>query len=101
MAEEGPPVGPDSGKRRPHVCLSNGEGTCPHGWLKALAKCFEKAFETEVSINHPFKGGYIIRSHTGEIPWVQVELSREKYFTYKEKSRRVLEALRLWIMTII
>lgn len=96
MAPEGPPVGPDPGVRRPHVCLSNGEGTCPQSWLKSLAKCFQKAFETEVAINHPFRGGHIIRSHARELPWVQLELSREPFLTPEEKGRWVLRALKDW-----
>ena len=96
MAPEGPPVGPDPGVRRPHVCLSNGEGTCPKSWLQFLAECFQKAFETEVAINHPFRGGHIIRSHAEELPWVQLELSREPFLTLEEKSQCVLRALTDW-----
>ncbi|MDY6879257.1 MAG: N-formylglutamate amidohydrolase [Thermodesulfobacteriota bacterium] len=100
MAEIGPPVGPDYGKRRPRVCLSNADGTCPNAWLNALAHCFKAAFDTDASINHPFKGGFIIRSHEKEIPWVQIELSREHFISNTEKSRRVFEALSRWIRTI-
>lgn len=96
MAAEGPPVGPDPGVRRPRVCLSNGEGTCPQSWLKSLAECFQKAFETEIAINHPFRGGHIIRSHAEEIPWVQIELSREPFLSPEKKSRSVLRALTDW-----
>ncbi len=96
MAWHGPPVGPDPGKERPLVCLSNGNGTCPHDWLKSLAGCFEESFETVVSINEPFKGGYIIRFHSAELPWVQVEISRSPDLSNQEKRERVLEALRSW-----
>ena len=70
MAPKGPPIGPDPGVRRPSICLSNGNGTCPEIWIQYLAEYLEKAFEKKVSINHPFKGGYIIRSHAKEMPWI-------------------------------
>jgi N-formylglutamate amidohydrolase len=96
MAEIGPPVGPDSGLRRPRICLGNGDGTCPRGWIESFAQCFSNAFKTEVSINHPFKGGYIIRSHTKEIPWIQIELSRENFLSLEKKSVCLLDALTAW-----
>ena len=96
MAAEGPPVGPDPGVRRPRICLSNGDGTCPWEWMKSLAECFKKVFKTEIAINQPFKGGYIIRSHARELPWVQVELSREDFLSNKGKSEAVLQALADW-----
>jgi formiminoglutamase len=96
MAAEGPPVGPDPGKTRPEICLSNADRTCPQDWLESLAECFGEAFESEVSINDPFKGGYIIRSHASELPWVQLELSRAPFLSNREKSERVIEALRQW-----
>lgn len=96
MAAEGPPVGPDPGIRRPHVCLSNGDGTCPQEWMESLAACFKKAFRTEVATNHPFKGGYIVRSHAKELPWIQIELSREAFLSMAEKSDAVLQALVDW-----
>ncbi|MBC8178575.1 MAG: N-formylglutamate amidohydrolase [Desulfobacteraceae bacterium] len=96
MAAEGPPVGPDPGVRRPRICLSNGDGTCPKEWMRSLAECFKKAFKTEIAINQPFKGGYIIRSHARELPWVQVELSREDFLSNEGKSEAVLQALVDW-----
>jgi len=96
MAEMGPPVGPDSGLKRPRICLSNGDGTCPQGWIESLAQCFSDIYKTAVSINHPFQGGYTIRSHGKEIPWIQIELSREKILSLEEKSFRLLEGLTAW-----
>jgi N-formylglutamate amidohydrolase len=96
MAAEGPPVGPDPGATRPAICLSNADGTCPQEWLESLAECFSNAFEAEASINHPFKGGYIIRAHAKVLPWVQLELSRAPFLTSPEKSERFLESLRQW-----
>ena len=96
MAAEGPPVGPDPGKIRPAICLSNADGTCPQDWIESLAELFGKAFEAEVSINHPFKGGYIIRAHASELPWVQLELSRAPFLTDPEKGKRILKSLTSW-----
>jgi formiminoglutamase len=96
MAAQGPPVGPDPGVRRPDVCLSNGEGTIPEDVLLSLAECLEAQMKTGVSINAPFKGGYIIRSHAKEIPWAQLELSRAPFADDEEKGRMVLEALTSW-----
>jgi N-formylglutamate amidohydrolase len=94
MAVQGPPVGPDKGKERPAVCISNSYFTCPKEWITTLAVCLEKAFEKEVSINHPFKGGYIVNSHAKELPWIQLELSRAPFYSNQEKSFRVFEALK-------
>ena len=96
MAAEGPPVGPDPGVRRPRICLSNGDGTCPREWMQSLAGCFKKAFKTEIAINQPFKGGHIIRSHAKELPWIQLELSREEFLSNEGKSEAVLQALADW-----
>lgn len=96
MAAKGPPIGPDPGQTRPAICLSNADGTCSPEWLEFLAECFSKAFEAEASINHPFKGGYIIRAHAKELPWVQLDLSRAPFLSNPEKSKRVLESLKHW-----
>ena len=96
MAAQGPPVGPDTGEERPAICISDAAGTCPRDWIASLADCLKKVFEKDVSINHPFKGGYIIRSHATELPWIQLELSRAPFFTNEEKGFRVLEALKDW-----
>lgn len=100
MAAQGPPVGPDPGKPRPAVCLSHAGFTCPDPWLASMARAFEEAFERSVSLNEPFKGGFIVRSHAAEMPWVQVELSRAPYLDLEEKSRRVREALTAWCRTM-
>ncbi len=97
MASHGPPVGPDPGVERPWVCLSNGEGTtCPQEWIESLKACFEESFGTNVRLNDPFKGGFIARSHSTELPWLQVELSRAAFMTNIEKRQGVLAALRQW-----
>jgi len=100
MAAFGPPVGPDPGIERPHICLSNADGTCPQEWMWIISRCFEKVFNTNVSVNSPFKGGYIIKSHSHEIPWIQLELSRDPFLTNLDKGRCVLEALQQFVQLL-
>lgn len=97
MAATGPPVGPDPGAARPHVCLSNGDGTCPEAWLDDLRRCFEDEFGAHVAVNRPFTGGYIVRSHAAEMPWVQLELSRAPFLDPGAKRDRVRRALTAWV----
>ena len=96
MAAVGPPCSKDSDCERPNICLSNAHGTCPQDWFEKLVHCFKESFESEISVNHPFKGGYIIRSHSFELPWVQVEFSRAPFIQITEKRERVLQALALF-----
>lgn len=100
MVAFGPPVGPDPKKKRPWICLSNNDKTCPQPWLEKLAECFRKTFDNQVSINHPFRGGYIIHSHADELPWIQVEISRDPFYPNTEKRTRVLEAITTWCKTL-
>jgi len=94
MAAHGPPVGPDPGRERPAVCLGNADGTCPADWLEELAAAFSGVFGLEVARNRPFRGGFIIRSHSGLLPWVQIELSRAGFLSNAQKRQGVREALR-------
>ena len=96
MAAKGPPVGPDPGVERPRVCISNGDGTCPNEWMDTLKECLEERFGPYVSINHPFKGGYITRTHASEMPWVQLEMSRAPFASNAQKREYVLAALSAW-----
>ncbi len=96
MAAFGPPVGSDSDMRRPPICISNADGTCSQELMKSLTSCFEEFFKVKVSVNYPFTGGYIIKSHSHEIPWVQLEFSRADFMSNNEKSDRLLKALINW-----
>ena len=96
MAATGPPLGPDPGRERPWVCLSNGDGTCPQEWIETLRDGFQEQIDGPVKVNDPFRGGYITRSHCVEMPWVQIELSRAPYMPDADKRRLVLVALRRW-----
>lgn len=97
MAAKGPPVGPDTGKKRPWVCLSDCGGTsCPAPWVEALRACLDAAFEGGVKMNEPFSGGWITRSHAAQRPFVQLEISREPFDAWAGKRERVFEALTQW-----
>jgi N-formylglutamate amidohydrolase len=97
MAAKGPPVGPDPGVERPWICLSNADGmTCSQEWIESLAGCFEEAFGPNVRINDPFKGGFITRTHAAELPWLQLELSREPFMSNEEKRGAMLHGLTRW-----
>lgn len=96
MAASGPPVGPDPGQERPPVCISNAGFTCPQTWLESLARCLEDSLSLPVSINTPFQGGYIVRSHAAEMPWIQVEFSRASFLDNGQKSKALTNALSTW-----
>ncbi len=85
MADIAPPVAPDPGKKRPMVCLGDDHGrTLPALWMAGLVASFEAAFETPVAVNSPFAGGHITRTHGRQMPWVQVEISRDPVLTWEE-----------------
>lgn len=96
MAAVGPPVGPDPGRERPWVCVSNADGTCPQEWIETLREAFQQQLDGAVRVNDPFRGGYIARSHSAEMPWLQIELSRAPYLPLEAKRQVVLTALHHW-----
>ena len=100
MLAVGPPIGPGPGLERPHVCLGHADGTCPAKWMACLRRSFREQFGPSVTVNAPFRGGYITRSHASEIPWVQLELSRAPFASNREKRRRVVRALQAAIERI-
>lgn len=93
MTAFSPPIEPDHGRARPPICLSNADGSLPQEWMNIAVLCFRNAFGTEISVNSPFKGGYIIRTHSEELPWLQVELSRGLAMSNEDKRNRFLHAL--------
>jgi hypothetical protein len=95
MATKAPPVAADRGRLRPAVCLSHADGTCPEAWLRSMQECFAVEFD-DVRLNDPFRGGHIIRSRPGGIPWLQLELSRQTPPDNGSKRQRVLRALTTW-----
>lgn len=95
MAAVGPPIGPDTGEPRPHVCLGDVNGTSlPDGWMSALEESFRECFGDSVTRNKPFCGGYITRRHSASRPWVQIELSRSNFASRHHKREMVLNSLR-------
>lgn len=98
MLDIGPPVGPDPGKKRPLICLSNAGTACPLDWLCSLATHLQTVFNEEVAINKPFKGGYITRHHATEIPWMQLEFSRTQSLSPHQKSNGLITALKKWVL---
>lgn len=100
MADIGPPTSPDPGKKRPLICLSNAVTACPLNWLESLSKLLQVVFNQEVAINRPFSGGYIIRRHGSEMPWMQLEFSRTKMFSPQQKREGLFKALQEWVTTI-
>jgi hypothetical protein len=46
-----------------------------------------------VALNQPFAGGYITRSRPGNIPWIQLELSREAWLPFDTKRELLQQAL--------
>jgi formiminoglutamase len=89
MAAQPPPISPDYGPNappRPMICLGNNHGkACDDQTVETLSACFREAFELEahdVTVNKPFAGGYITRTHGSRpIPWVQVEMNRSLYLS--------------------
>ena len=95
MAAEAPPIGPDPGAKRPEVCIGNVHGrSFPEAWTTIFHQAFQDAFAGfHVILNQPFAGGYITQTHSSEMPWVQIELSRSGFLPTCEIRERVIRAL--------
>jgi formiminoglutamase len=86
MAAKGPKASMDAGKARPLICVGNRRGeTCPDDWLEIFAEELRIAYqfeEDEVTVNRPFRGGYITHAYGGNpIPWLQIEINRSLYLS--------------------
>lgn len=99
MLDRAPHTAPVPGKKRPLICLGNrgdengeqsGEAlTAPPGLMHSFKAALEKYFKDLqdhdaaplVTLNDPFKGGYITRKHgtASPLPWIQVEINRSLY----------------------
>ena len=84
MAEYAPPIAARAARGRPLVCLGNVRGaSCPTPMTETLAACFQEVFglpEDQVTLNEPFSGGFITRTHgNNPIPWIQLEINRSLY----------------------
>ena len=85
MAEYPPPIAPDRKERRPSVNLGDNDGrSAPREITELLVRSMTEALgleKDEISINRPFRGGYITRRHgAGPKPVIQVEINRALYF---------------------
>jgi formiminoglutamase len=67
MAINPPKIAPDSGEKRPTICLGNVYGkSCDYKTTEKLREAFMQAFNLpaeEVTINKPFAGGYITKTY--------------------------------------
>jgi hypothetical protein len=68
--------------------------------MDKLRDAFIGAFGPNVSVNHPFRGGYITRHHAAEMAWLQLELSRGPFLPTSAKRDCVLEALDRWTLSV-
>jgi len=94
MAAQAPPISPRAGKPRPEICLGDRNGeTLPAGWLELLRDCLVDELGVKVTLNRPFAGGYITRTHGREMPWVQIEFTRAAFVSDAEKRAGLLAAL--------
>ncbi|PRO66377.1 N-formylglutamate amidohydrolase [Alkalicoccus urumqiensis] len=98
MLETGPSKKGPEWEKRPLFCISNGghsDGTVPEEGITAppdvmarFSALLEEVFSDYavpdvplVTVNDPFRGGYITRSHgrRTEKPWIQLEINRRLY----------------------
>lgn len=95
MLDKAPIISSHPGRQRPFICLSN-QGdhrgnrvkgrrlTCPPEMIRSLAQSLKEQFPEEaqnITLNDPFLGGYIVRSHSKLLPWIQIELNRKSYLS--------------------
>ncbi len=96
MEEIGPAIAPDTGKRRPVICLGNRFGEAsPDEMVLKLRECLIIAFEldeTDITINKPFAGGFITRNYgNNPLPWIQIEMNRKLYLKKPHFNPETLE----------
>jgi len=91
-----PDISPDRGQKRPLINLGNLDGTaCPEKIVQLLAHSFRTVFKLEkndVTLNRPFKGGYITLKYANNpVPWIQIEMNRALYLESQYFNRQKLE----------
>lgn len=96
MEEVGPAIAPDTGKKRPAICLGNRFGEAsPNEMVQKFRECLIRAFEleeTDVTINKPFAGGFITRNYgNNPLPWIQIEMNRKLYLKEPHFNPETLE----------
>ncbi|MGI9537607.1 MAG: N-formylglutamate amidohydrolase [Desulfocapsaceae bacterium] len=95
MLETAPTTSHHFGRERPFICLSNRgdqQGnkvkgrrlTCPPEMIRSLSSFLKAQFPEEandIRLNSPFIGGHIVRYHSRNLPWIQIELNRKSYLS--------------------
>jgi formiminoglutamase len=85
MSPVGLPVSPDvPGEKRPPICLGHRAGkTASLEMVEALREIMVEVYglaEEDITIDWPFNGGYITRTHgSRETPMIQIEFNRGFY----------------------
>lgn len=96
MEAVGPAIAPDTGKKRPAICLGNRFGeAAPDEMVQKLRTCLMHAFElseSDVTVNKPFAGGFITRNYgNNPLPWIQIEMNRNLYLRKPHFNPETLE----------
>lgn len=109
MLDQAPVISDEYGQKRPFICLSNNgdimgekvEGrrlTCSPELINSLAKYLQQEFPgkaNNILLNEPFRGGHIVREHSKNLPWIQIELNRSAYLNqqwFDEKNLTVCQS---------
>lgn len=86
MADIGPEIARDKGKKRPVFCLGTNHGqSCSIETAEKFAQSLITVFKlkkNDVLIDNPFSGGYIVKNYGGNpLPWLQIEMNRSLYLS--------------------
>jgi hypothetical protein len=65
-----------------------------------MAELAARHLDPDVQINIPFSDGWITRCHGRDMPWIQIELSREPWVSSQEKGDAILGLMRRFVETI-
>jgi len=101
MTSVGPPLGPDAGQPRPKICVGGGGRAIPEDWYQELILALQDSFRVPVSLDDPFRGGHIVRSRPGGIPWVQITLASTPWATDEEKAEALYAGLRVFCERVL
>ncbi|WP_300673765.1 N-formylglutamate amidohydrolase [Desulfoluna sp.] len=98
MAEHAPPISDHPGTKRPRICLGNARHTAAsQSWIETMADLAARFMDPDVQINTPFAGGWITRCHGREMPWIQIEVSREPWISWQAKGEALVELTQRFI----
>lgn len=96
MASHGPPSSADAGRARPQICLGMADGTCPLDWVVSLRAELSRYFNGPITINRPLPGGYTIRAHAHELPWLQLAIVQQPEYSLSQQRQALFQALSAW-----